>query len=180
MIEERELLREEIKGIWAIDRSEVIEAVYSLVDETLVLKPEHYEIQGWPPGEADKYTPILQACHDRGGWFYGVFDNNTLVGIAVVESRFIGKNRDQLQLKFLHISNRYRHKGLGQRLFSLAAVEAKKRGAKSMYISATPSAHTIDFYLRLGCKVTPEPDPELFALEPEDIHFEYDLGSVQE
>jgi hypothetical protein len=62
----------------------------------------------------------------------------------------------------------------------LAAVEAKKGGAKSMYISATPSEHTIDFYLRLGCKVTPEPDPELFALEPEDIHLEYDLGSVRE
>jgi GNAT superfamily N-acetyltransferase len=150
MIEERELLREEITGIWAIDRSEVIDAVYSLVDETLVLKPEHYEVTGWPPGEADKYTPILQACYDRGGWFYGVFANNTPVGVVVVESRFIGKNRDQLQLKFLHISNRYRHKGLGQQLFNLAAVEAKKRGAKRMYISATPSEHTIDFYLRLN------------------------------
>ena len=46
-----------------------------------------------------------------------------------------------------------------------------------MYISATPTQHTIDFYLRLGCQVTNEPDPELFAQEPEDIHFEYDLGS---
>jgi predicted N-acetyltransferase YhbS len=180
MLEERELSRDEIKEIWTIDRGEVIEAVYYLVDNALVLKPERYDIQGWPPGEADKYTPILQACYDRGGWFYGVFENNTPVGVAVVENRFIGMNRDKLQLKFLHISNRYRHKGLGQRLFNLAAVEAKKRGAKSMYISATPSEHTINFYLSLGCKVTPEPDPELLALEPEDIHLEYDLGPVRE
>jgi predicted N-acetyltransferase YhbS len=180
MIEERKLLRDEIKGIWAIDRSEVIEAVYDLVDDTLVLKPAYYDIKGWPPGEADKYTPILEACYDRGGWFYGLFDDNKPVGVAVLESRLIGKNRDQLQLKFLHISNRYRHAGLGQRLFNLVAVEAKKRGAKSMYISATPSEHTIDFYLCLGCKVTPEPDPESFALEPEDIHLEYDLRSVRE
>jgi hypothetical protein len=62
----------------------------------------------------------------------------------------------------------------------LAAVEAKQRGAKRMYISATPSEHTINFYLRLGCKVAPEPDPELFELEPEDIHLEYDLESVRE
>ena len=180
MIEERELARGEIEGVWAIDRSEIIEAVYHLVDDTLVLKPEHYDIRGWPPGEADKYTPILAACYDRGGWFYGVFDNDTLVGAAVLESRFIGKNRDQLQLKFLHVSNRYRHQGLGQRLFGLAAAEAKKRGAKSMYISATPSQHTVAFYLRLRCEVTPEPDPELLALEPEDIHFVYDLGSIRE
>jgi predicted N-acetyltransferase YhbS len=179
MIEERELARSEIEGVWTIDRSEIIEAVYHFVDDTLVLKPEHYDIRGWPPGEADKYTPLLQACYDRGGWFYGVFDNDTLVGAAVLESRFIGKNRDQLQLKFLHVSNRYRHRGLGQRLFGLAAVEAKKRGAKSMYISATPSEHTVAFYLRLGCEVTPEPDPELLALEPEDIHFVYDLGSIR-
>jgi hypothetical protein len=69
---------------------------------------------------------------------------------------------------------------LGQRLFGLAAVEAKKRGAKRMYISATPSQHTVAFYLRLRCEVTPEPDPELLALEPEDIHFVYDLGSIRE
>ena len=39
-----------------------------------------------------------------------------------------------------------------------------------MYISATPSEHTINFYLRQGCVVASEVDPELFALEPEDIH----------
>jgi hypothetical protein len=48
----------------------------------------------------------LQACYGRGGWFYGAVDDNILVGLVVVESRFIGKNRDQLQLKFLHVSNR--------------------------------------------------------------------------
>ena len=60
-------------------------------------------------------------------------------------------------------------------LFELAADEARRRGARRLYISATPSQHTIDFYLSLGCTVTAEPDPELFALEPGDIHLEYDL-----
>src|SRR4029077_17309934 len=95
---------------------------------------------------------------------------------AVLESRFIGKGKDHLQLKFLHISSCYRDKGFGQQLFDLAASEARQRGAKSLYISAPPSEHTINFYLRLGCKVVSEPDPELFELEPEDIHLEYDLG----
>ena len=59
--------------------------------------------------------------------------------------------------------------------FDLARIEAIQRGAKGLYISATPSEHTIDFYLRLGCNVTPEPHVELFELEPEDIHLEYVL-----
>ena len=79
----RELLRDEIKEIWTIDRSEVIEAVYYLEHGTLVLKPEHYDMHGWPPGEAEKYTPLFEACYDRGGWFYGLFDHNRLIGVAI-------------------------------------------------------------------------------------------------
>jgi len=29
--------------------------------------------------------------------------------------------------------------------------------------------------LDYGCRVAPKVDPDLFALEPEDIHFLYDL-----
>jgi len=130
---------------------------------------------GWPPGEAERYTPLLEDCYDRGGWFYGLFEDKRLIGAAVLESRFIGKSKDQLQLKFLHISRPYRGRGLGRRLFALAALEAHRRGARRLYISATPSEHTIGFYVAMGCRVAPERDPDLFALEPQDIHLEYDL-----
>ena len=180
MIEGKVLSRDQIREIWRIDRGELIETVYCLVHGTLILKRERHEVKGWPPAEAERYTPILEACHDRGGWFYGLFDNQAPVGVAVLESRFIGRNKDQLQLRFLHVASNCRDKGFGKQLFSLAAIEARRRGAKSLYISATPSEHTINFYLRLGCKVVSEPDPELFELEPEDIHLEYDLGSSKE
>ena len=176
VIHGRKLSRNEIKTIWSIDRSEVIEAVYYLEGGALVLKPEHYDMGGWPPGESEKYTSILEACYDRGGWFYALFDGEQVAGAAILESRFIGKNQDQLQLKFLHVSRRYRQQGFGRRLFDLAAEEARKRGAKSLYISATPSKNTIDFYLGLKCRLTSQPDPELLELEPEDIHLEFDLG----
>ena len=180
MIESRVLSRDEIKAIWQIDRSELIEAVYYFVNGSLILKPEHYDVKGWPPGEAEKYTPILEACYDSGGWFHGVFDNQKPVGVVVLESQSIGKRKDQLQLKFLHISSHFRSQGLGTQLFHLAAREARRRGAKSLYISATPSEHTINFYLRLGCRLVSEPDPELYELEPEDIHLEYDLDLSRE
>ena len=176
MISGRKLSRDEIKALWTIDRSEVIDAVYYLENGALVLRPEHYDMRGWPPGEAEKYTPILEACYDHGGWFYGLFDDQRLIGAAALESRFIGKNGSQLQLRFLHVSRTYRNQGVGKQLFDLAKVEARQRGAKSLYVSATPSECTIGFYLSLGCNVTAEPEADLFELEPEDIHLECALA----
>ena len=178
MIDGRELSRDEIKEIWTIDRSEVIEAIYYLEHGALVLKLEHFDMRGWPPGEPEHYTPLLESCYDHGGWFYGLFENDRLIGAAVLEGRFIGEDQDQLQLKFLHVSSPYRRQGLGRKLFELAAIEAWRRGARRLYISATPSENTVDFYRGLGCSVAAEPDPELFALEPEDIHLEFVLDQA--
>lgn len=168
----RQLRREEIACVWNIDRSELIENVYRFEDGTLSVHPQRIEVAGWPPGNAEKYTPILLDCFDRGGWFYGAFDDERLIAVAVLESSFIGNHNDQLQLKFLHVSRSYRGKGWGRKLFELARETARAGGAKRLYISATPSENTINFYTRLGCTVAKEANPELFALEPEDIHLE--------
>ncbi len=171
----RELERHEIEQIWTIDRRELIDNIYYLQNDSLVLKPEHYDVRGWPPGEAEQYLPILVDCFDRGGTFYGAFDGATLNGVVVLENKFIGQNKDQLQLKFLHVSHVYRNQGLGKTLFEKAVAKARELNAKRLYISATPSENTINFYLRLGCRVTQELNPELFELEPEDIHLEYHI-----
>ena len=171
----RRLFREEVEKVWAIDRSELVDNIYYLENGVLALKPDHCDINGWPPGEAERYTPHLIECFDRGGWTYGLFDGGLMIGVAILEAKFIGQNKDRLQLKFLHVSKAHRGQGLGKRLFELAKTEAHTRGAKRMYISATPSENTINFYRRLGCVVTQELDPELFALEPEDIHLECEI-----
>ncbi|MGE5072864.1 MAG: GNAT family N-acetyltransferase [Anaerolineae bacterium] len=168
----RNLTREEVTRLWEIDRGEQIENIYYLEDGELVLKPEHYDVQGWPPGEPELYTPILLECFDRGAWMYGVFDGDALVAMVTLDTVFIGPRHDLLQLKQLHVGRAHRGFGLGRRLFEMAREKARSLGAKGLYISATPSEHTINFYLRLGSTVTPVPDPELFALEPEDIHLE--------
>lgn len=169
----RILQRQEIPLLWQIDRREIVENIYYLQNGKLILKPDYFDIQGWPPGEAEQYTPILLDCYDRGGMFWGAFERDVLVGVAVLESKFIGSQQDTLQLKFLHVSRDYRNQGLGARLFNLAVERGKSLGANKLYISATPSENTINYYLRLGCVCASEIDPELFALEPEDIHLEY-------
>src|SRR5271167_1763108 len=82
----RKLLRQEVEQVWSIDRSEVTDNVYRLENGDLVLRPEHHDLSGWPPGEADQYTPILLDCFDRGGWFHGLFDRSQLVAVVVLDS----------------------------------------------------------------------------------------------
>jgi predicted N-acetyltransferase YhbS len=172
----RLLQRAEIPLVWQIDRREIVQNIYCLEHGELVLKPDYFDIHGWPPGEAELYTSILLGCYDRGGTFWDAFENNTLVGVAILESKFIGSQQDTLQLKFLHVSRDYRKQGLGATLFERAIEKAKGLGAKKLYISATPSENTVNYYMRLGCVLAREIDPELFALEPEDIHFEYEIS----
>ena len=171
----RELERLEISDVWSIDRAEVVDRVYYHERGELVLKPEHHDTRGWPPGERERYGPILLDCFDRGGSCYGAFRGETLVGAMVLESHFIGQAEDQLQLKFLHVSRRHRQAGVGCLLFEKAVATARERGARRLYISSTPSENTVRFYLRRGCRVTEDLDAALFELEPEDIHLELQI-----
>ncbi|RQT15357.1 N-acetyltransferase [Burkholderia contaminans] len=168
----RLLTRDDVPLVWTIDRREIIEHLYVLRDGALHLVPDFYDVAGWPDGEADHYTPILLDCHDRGGWCVGTFDGARLVAAVFVDSQPLGPHGDMLQLKFLHVSHDWRGCGLGEQLYRAAREQARAMGAARLYVSATPSQNTIDFYLRLGFTVSASPDPALYALEPEDIHLE--------
>jgi predicted N-acetyltransferase YhbS len=172
----RALQRDEIHLLWLIDRREIIENIYYLRDSELILVPERFDMQGWPPGEGEHYTHILTDCYDRGGIFWGAFEDEQIVGAAILENKLIGSKHDTLQLKFLHVSRDQRKHGLGSKLFNLAVEKAKVLGASKLYISATPSENTINYYMKLGCVLATEIDSELFALEPEDIHLEYQIA----
>lgn len=171
----RALARDEIAAIWTIDRSETIEGLYRVEDGALVLRPERIEVKGWPEGEARKYGPLLEACHDRGGWLHGLFDGGRLVAVAVLDPRPLGPAGDRMQLKMLYVDRALRGRGIGRALFAAARDEAARRGARGLYVSATPSERTIRFYLDRGCRLASEPDPELLALEPEDVHLDHPL-----
>ncbi len=166
----RTLARDEIEQLWTIDRAEVIERIYTLQNGQLVLRPDYFDARGWPPGEAEHTTPRLYDCFDRGGQFFGCFEGQQLIGMAALDVRWLGARRDLLQLVILHVSQAYRKHGVGGALFERVRSAARDLGAQGLYISATPSENTIHFYQRFGAALIAEPDPELFALEPEDIH----------
>jgi predicted N-acetyltransferase YhbS len=168
----RRLQRTEIGLLWTIDRRELVERIYEVRDGGLVLRPNFFDIPGWPKGEPGKAMPLLEASYDRGGVFLGVFEGPRLVGAAVIDTRRLGPAADLVQLSFLHVGRDHRRQGLGTELYEAAHAVAAALGAAGLYVSATPSENTVDFYRRRGCLVTPVPNPELLALEPEDVHFE--------
>lgn len=168
----RELQRDELALVWTIDRSEVIHRMYRVENGKLERYAEFHDMHGWPDGEAEHYMPILFDCYDRGGYCAGLFDGERLIGAVIVDNRPLGLCADMVQLKFLHVSSAYRGRGAGLQLYQAARAHAAKAGACRLYVSATPSEHTVDFYLALGFVLSLQPDPQLFALEPEDIHLE--------
>jgi predicted N-acetyltransferase YhbS len=169
----RLLTRDEVELIWTIDRSEVHHHTYELREGQLVRTPNYFEIPGWRADAAEKVTPVLLDCLDRGGTFLGVFDAEALVGMSVLESARVGRAGDQMQLAYLYVSRAYRGRGVGRQLFEAAVSCAREAGANALYISATPTENTVDFYLNRGCVLAPEPDPRLLAAEPDDIHLRY-------
>jgi len=168
----RTLKREEIEKVRDIDRSEIVEEDYHFKDGQLTLKNVFYDIKGWDPSGLEEHIKHLYDIHDRKGTLFGAFDGDQLIAISALESKFIGRKKDQLQLYFHHVDSHYRHKGIGGKLLTQVTEKAKKLGAKKLYISATPSKNTIEFYMYMGCRLTSELNPKLYRLEPEDIHLE--------
>ena len=172
----RTIRRNEIEQIKNLDRSEIVNNVYYFDGGQLKLKSEFYDIKCWKVSELKRNIEHLYGIYDRGGYLVGCFEWNKLVGIAALDSKFIGKNRDYLQLYFLQVDSKYRRTGIGKKLLKNVANRAKKLMAKKLYISATPSQNTIDFYIHIGCQLVSELNPALFQLEPRDIHLELSLS----
>jgi GNAT superfamily N-acetyltransferase len=174
-MEMRLLTRDEVELIWTIDRSEVHHHTYELRGGQLVRTANYFEIPGWRPDAMEQETQRLLDCFDRGGTFLGQFDAGALVGIGVLESARVGRAGDQMQLAYLYVSRAYRGRGVGMQLFEAAVSLARDAGANALYVSATPTENTVDFYLNRGCVLASEPDPRLLAAEPDDIHLLYPL-----
>ncbi len=174
----KQLSKKEIIRISEIDRTEKIKLLYKynkgkLETEIVDIDVPHWDHPDWRHDE--KLIKDLSDDLDKGGVLFGAFEESKLVGMSVVGNKLRGENSDMLQLVTMHVSNNYRRKGIGTKLLEECKKIARKRGAKLLYISATPSESAIGFYLSHGSKLAEKVDKELYALEPEDIHFIMDL-----
>jgi len=166
---------DELDRVRELDRREVVHYVYRVRDMKLELKEEHWNIPEWTAKQKQRYHRSLLDHHREGGTVFGAFDGPRIAGIIALGKEFINRNKDQLDLAGLWVSNPYRKQGVGTRLLEMVKNKARAMGAKKLYVSATPSENTVDFYVNVGFRLAKEVNREMFEREPEDIHMELDL-----
>ncbi|MEZ5343686.1 MAG: hypothetical protein R2706_20305 [Acidimicrobiales bacterium] len=87
---------------------------------------------------------------DEGAQLLGAFDEDAIVGKALVEPSL----RPGLGwLALLHVSNGRRRGGVDQAQWSVDVSVARKSGASAMHVSATPSESAVPFDLKQGCRL---------------------------
>lgn len=163
----RELPIEDLPRFMEIDRSEYVARTCVRREGELVWSDLDLDA---PTYSAEYWTQVIDMCREgleAGGAFLAAFDGETLAGVAVVRYRL---KDGMAQLAALFTSRAYRRKGVARALTLACFERARAAGAKRIYVSATPSESAVGFYTSLGFVPTDEPDPELLALEPEDIH----------
>ena len=97
---------------------------------------------------------------------YIALNDDKVVGFIGLKKQL--KN-DYMILDLMQVSAEYRGMGIGRKLFDLGKEEAKKAGAKALYISACSSEETIAFYKAMNAQLTEHPIKEMADDEPYDL-----------
>ncbi len=178
MVHIRRMGNSEITRIAEIDRSEHVTLAYRVRDRRLEERHVDWNVPRWcreGNGEHSVQAKVaaLSPILDQGGAMWGAFDQDRLVGVAILRPHL---TEDMAQLAFLHVSKGYRRRGIATGLTQQASKLAREIGAKRLYVSATESESAVGFYRSQGFELAEEVHPELYALEPEDIHMVKALG----
>jgi GNAT superfamily N-acetyltransferase len=170
----RRLVTADLTRIGEIDRTERIDIVYVQHGARLEQQLGDFSAPAWlAEGEGEHSVAHQRAeCErhlDAGGIALGAFVNGRLVGIGIVRPHI---RPGIAQFAFLYVSNGHRAQGIGQHLSEELERLAREGGDTTMVVSATPSLNTVRFYLHQGFEPMAEPLPELYELEPEDVHLQ--------
>lgn len=168
----RRLVAKDLARLGEIDRTERIEALYVQHGSRLEERAGDFSARAWfSDGEGEhsvaQQRAECEAYLAAGGLALGAFAEGRLVGIGIVKPQI---RPGIAQLAFLHVSDGYRAAGIGRHLSDELERLAREHGAETMVVSATPSLNTVRFYLGRGFAPMSEPLPELYELEPDDVH----------
>jgi predicted N-acetyltransferase YhbS len=170
---------EELSLIAQIDRAEHVDVEYAVRGGRLIERPVMMaEIPAWDPTGVGPHSvaAAIDFCRraiEGGGVLVGCFDEQQVMGVAVVDPSFEGP---LAWLAFLHVSRPHRRRGAASALWNRAVLLAGAAGAERLYVSATPTGSAVGFYVRQGCLLADPVHPTLYADEPDDVHLVLRLG----
>ena len=117
---------------------------------------------------------IISAFHCDSIAFAAVMDNS-VIGFALLNNSLFGRNKQYSDLTEFYVTETFRRRGVGKKLFERICSEAKRHGAKKLYISAHSAEESIAAYKKYGCVLAEEPDAAHIEKEPFDLQLEYNL-----
>lgn len=166
MITYREITIDEIyQHILEVDVSEHGELIYLWQDGELVTQPLVWDR---PPRTAETWQENWASVLPLPGVkAWGAFEDEVMVGIIVYRPYL---TNDMAQLDALFVDRHHRQQGIASHLTWLLERQAIEDGHKRLYVSATESKSAVNFYISQGFIPTQDVQPELYALEPNDIH----------
>ena len=177
MISYRKLKSTELKMLSQIDRSEVIRVGYEVSEGKLVRKKVKWDAPNFfQSGDGEhSVSKQIEFCNGhlaRNAISIGAFDENCLVGIGLLTPNI---RSEMAQLAYLQVSRSHRRRRIASEITQQLLQEARSQRARYVYVSATPSESAVGFYQSFGFEVIEEPLPELYELEPEDVHMILEL-----
>jgi ribosomal protein S18 acetylase RimI-like enzyme len=172
MITYRRLNLSEKERLAEVDRSESITEAYRQTGSDLELVDVEWVVPPWSVQEILKEWDVFlkDDC-----LLWGAFDGDLLVGFCGFRPD-IALNTGQFSL--LHVSKAYRRRGIGHQLAEMLIDYVREQEIPSLYVTATPTKGTVDFYRNLGFRPTDMPLPELLEMEPDDIHMRMEFQSA--
>lgn len=128
----------------------------------------------WAPDALVQRAGCVREVLQNGGWCIAAMQRGSIIGMALLGRR-LGSREQYIDLDSFHVSEPWRNRGIGKRLFFMACEEARRRGAQKLYISAHSAKETIAAYFAMGCTHAAEIDAKHAADEPCDMPLEFDL-----
>lgn len=171
----RQLTLEECQCINEMNPSQYIGKAWREVDGKRQLIEINYQDCDWPNGY-EYHINHLKETILNGGSAIGAFNsNNKLLGFAAINRQFFGERYNYVLLDQLFITLECRNRGIGKKLFMLAADVAREWNADKIYICAGSAEETIAFYFAMGCKEAEEINKELYESDKRDFQLEFTL-----
>lgn len=133
-------------------------------------------VDQWSEEDYAFLVQCLRRTVRTGGAVFGALtEGGRAKGFASVEPQPLGARGQYRDLSSLHVSEELRGRGMGKKLFALAADWARSHGAEKLYISSHSAVETQAFYRAVGCVEAQEYNAEHVQKEPFDCQLEYDL-----
>jgi N-acetylglutamate synthase-like GNAT family acetyltransferase len=156
------------------NRYQEVKKCYRNENGKWILKDIGY-IENWDKDKIQDKIRHFSDCIKNGDFIFVAYENEKLIGFAILLNKKFGNRKQYIQLDNMHISFGYRNKGIGKKLFKLCIEKAKIIGIEKIYISANTSEETQKYYLSIGCKDAEEINKELAEKEPFDRQMEYKI-----